>query len=502
VTVYLVGAGPGDPGLLTRRGAELLAQADVVIYDRLVHRSVLAIAPESAELIDVGKRPGSADGHQRQEQINQLLIEHGRRSRTVVRLKGGDPFLFGRGGEEVEVLAGAGIPWEVVPGVTSAFGAAAAAGIPVTHRGVASSVTVVTGRVGDTSSPDGVDWEALAKVDGTLVILMGMAARAEIAAALQRGGKDPATPVAVIEKGSTPAQRTVRTTLDGLAEVSLGSPAIIVIGTVASMGVETSPAPEGALAGRTIVTTRAGARAKGLVDDLEYEGARVIELSLTAQVAPADEGAALRAAAAQVGTFGWVIFTSVNAVEALMAELRDARALGAAHVAAVGPASADALRRAGIEPDLVPTEPSAQALVDAFSVRVDEATARVLFPSADIAPSVIADGLTEKGWKVTRVDAYRTVNLPAPDPDVLAEAARADAVIFTATSAVSAYLALRTSEGSPLTMPPCVVCIGATTAADARALGVTGVIEARSPSTAGMVAALVEHFAGRSGLGS
>jgi uroporphyrinogen III methyltransferase/synthase len=502
VTVYLVGAGPGDPGLLTRRGAQLLAQADVVIYDRLVHRSVLAIAPESAELIDVGKRPGAADGHQRQEQINQLLIEHGRRSRTVVRLKGGDPFLFGRGGEEVEVLSQAGIPWEVVPGVTSAFGAAAAAGIPVTHRGLASLVTVVTGRVGDASSPDGVDWEALAKVDGTLVVLMGMASRAEIALALQRGGKDPGTPVAVIEKGSTPAQRVIRTTLDGLADVSLGSPAIIVVGPVASMGVETSPSDEGALAGRTIVTTRAANRAKGLVEALEFEGARVIEMPLTAQVVPVDDGAELRAQAAHVGDYHWVIFTSVNAVDALMAEVRDARALGPVKVAAVGPATADALRRAGIEPDLVPAEHSADALVEAFPTSTDATRARVLFPSADIAPPTVADGLGKKGWTVTRVDAYRTVDLPSPDPDVLTDVARADAVTFTATSSVQAYLALRTPEGLAVPTPSCVLCIGAATAESARSLGLTGVIEAPAASTAGMVAALVEHFAGRRGVGS
>ena len=218
MTVYLVGAGPGDPGLLTRRGAKLVSQADVVIFDRLVHRSLLALAPSSAELVDVGKRPDAAQsGTGRQAEINRLLVVHGRQSHTVVRLKGGDPFVFGRGGEEGDVLTRAGVPWQIVPGVSSAFGVPAAAGIPVTHRGLSSSVTVVTGRVGDPTAPGGVDWDVLAKVGGTLVILMGMQTRTEIAGALQRGGKPADTPTAVIERGTTSTQRVVRTTLDRLA---------------------------------------------------------------------------------------------------------------------------------------------------------------------------------------------------------------------------------------------------------------------------------------------
>ena len=242
MTVYLVGAGPGDPGLLTRRGAKLLSQADVVIFDRLVHHSVLALAPASAELIDVGKRPdGQQPGTGRQAEINRLLVARGRQSHhTVVRLKGGDPFLFGRGGEEVEVLTRAGVPWQVVPGVSSAFGVPAAAGIPVTHRGLSSSVTVVTGRVGDPTAPGGVDWDLLAKVGGTLVILMGMQTRTEIADALQRGGKPADTPTAIIERGTTSTQRVVRTTLGALADVDLGSPAIIVVGPVAALGATTT----------------------------------------------------------------------------------------------------------------------------------------------------------------------------------------------------------------------------------------------------------------------
>ena len=265
MTVYLVGAGPGDPGLLTRRGAKLLARADVVLHDRLVSPAVLDLVPPTARLIDVGKDPDTPGGGLgRQEEIARLLVEHGRTSAVVVRLKGGDPFLFGRGGEEVELLARAGIPWEVVPGVTSAFGAPAVAGIPVTQRGLASAVTVVTGRVGEPGGSGGPDWEALAGTEGTLVILMGMTTRAAIADALMRGGRAPETPVAVIERGTTVAQRVARTTLAGLAGVELGSPAVIVIGPVAALGADGPARPrQDRCAGRTVVVTRSGRAGSG-----------------------------------------------------------------------------------------------------------------------------------------------------------------------------------------------------------------------------------------------
>ena len=280
VTVYLVGAGPGDPGLLTRRGASLLVRADVVLHDRLVSPAVLDLVPSSALVIDVGKDPDTpAGGAGRQEEIARLLVEHGRASAVVVRLKGGDPFLFGRGGEEVEALAEAGVAWEVVPGVTSAFGVPAAAGIPVTQRGVAASVTVVTGRVGGSDGTGEHDWEALARVGGTLVILMGMTNRAAIAAALMQGGRPPDTAVAVIASGTTASQRVARTTLAGLADVDLGPPAVIVVGPVAALGLHDSPAVSGGpLAGRTVVVTRAGRtrpRAGGRVGASGCHGPRV-----------------------------------------------------------------------------------------------------------------------------------------------------------------------------------------------------------------------------------
>ncbi|HEY1989748.1 MAG TPA: uroporphyrinogen-III C-methyltransferase [Acidimicrobiales bacterium] len=233
MTVYLVGAGPGDPELLTRRGATLIEKADVVIHDRLIPQELLSLAPSAAEIIDVGKTPGQP---RRQQEINELLVARGRAGREVVRLKGGDPFVFGRGGEEVQALQDAGVEYEVVPGVTSAFAVPAAAGIPVTHRGLSASVTVVTGRTGDPSAPGGVNWDALGRAGGTLVVLMGMAARAAIAAELLASGRPATTPVAVVHWGTTDRQRVVRSTLDAMADVDLPAPSIIVIGPVAALG--------------------------------------------------------------------------------------------------------------------------------------------------------------------------------------------------------------------------------------------------------------------------
>ncbi|MGH9083705.1 MAG: uroporphyrinogen-III C-methyltransferase, partial [Acidimicrobiales bacterium] len=343
MTVYLVGAGPGDPGLLTRRGAELLAAADVVCYDRLVDRSLLALAPPGAELVDVGKTTGG--GEVRQDLINDLLVRHGRAGRTVVRLKGGDPFVFGRGGEEAEALAGAGVPWEVVPGVSSAVAVPAVAGVPVTHRGLSTSVTIVTGHVGDATAPGGVDWDALGRAGGTLVVLMGMAQRAEIGRRLVAAGRPPGTPVAVVEWGTTPRQRKVRTTLGELAAVALRSPAVIVVGAVAGLDLAAAARP---LGGTTVVVTRARHQAGLLSAALAAAGARVVEVPVIDVVDPDDGGEALRRAAGAVGAYRWVAFTSANAVARFLPLLRDARALAGAEVAAVGGATAAALAERGI----------------------------------------------------------------------------------------------------------------------------------------------------------
>jgi uroporphyrinogen III methyltransferase / synthase len=357
VTVYLVGAGPGDPGLLTRRGADLLARADVVVYDRLIDPALLSLARSDAVLVDAGKRPagsaggGVAGGAARQDEINALLVAHGRAGRTVVRLKGGDPFLFGRGGEEAEALTRAAVAWEVVPGVTSATAVPAYAGIPVTHRGLSSSVTVVTGHVGDPSAPGGVDWESLARAGGTLVILMGMATRAEIARRLQAGGRPADTPVAVVQWGTTPSQRSVRTTLEGLESVTLGSPSVVVVGPVAAL--DLAWFAERPLAGTTVVVTRAREQAGTLAGAFDAAGARVVEVPVVEIADPEDGGVALRGAAAGVAGYDWVAFTSANSVHRFVPLLRDGRSLGSASLAAVGGATAGALAGYHVVADLV-----------------------------------------------------------------------------------------------------------------------------------------------------
>ena len=494
MTVYLVGAGPGDPGLLTCRGAELLARAEVVVYDRLVDRRILERVPASAERIDVGKKPGRS---QRQEDINALLVDRGRSGQTVVRLNGGDPFLFGRGGEELLALAEAGVPAEVVPGVSSAIAVPAYAGIPVTHRGHATSVSVVTGHVGDPTAPGGVDWTSLARAGGTLVILMGIENRAEIAAELMAGGRPPETPVAVVEWGTTPAQRTVRTTLAGLGQVMLGPPATIVVGAVADLAL--GSAEQRPLHGWRVAVTRARAQSAALIESLEAAGADVLAVPLIAVEDAADGGVELAKRAGEVQDYDWVVCTSANSVERFTAHIRDGRSLAGVAVAAVGPGTAAAFRAHGILPDLVASEGTAESLVASFPE--SPATGRVLFPRSAEARDVLAPGLRAKGWQVDDVEAYRTVLLAdtanRDEKAVLREALQGVEVLTcTSPSTVRALHFLLGSE------PPAglVVCIGPTTAAAVSAVGWPVAAVAEERSTDGVVRAVVglRHPPGRS----
>ena len=350
MTVYLVGAGPGDPGLMTLRGAEVLAEADVVIHDRLADPRVLAMAPASARLVDVGKSPG---GPVLQKEINDLLVSEGASGVVVVRLKGGDPFVFGRGGEEAEALARAGVGFEVVPGITSAIAVPAYAGIPVTHRGAATSFTVVTGHSRHAVDSD-TDWGALAVAGGTIVVLMGVAHRKDIAERLMLGGLDPSTPVAAISWGTRPEQATVRVRLDQLGKTPLDPPATIVVGAVA--GLDFSWFERKPLFGRSVVVTRARAQASRVAKRLEDLGARVFEVPTIAIEGPGDGGAALDSVSKVIGGYDWVAFTSANAVDAVMARIPDARSLAGVKVAAVGDATAEALASYRIVADLVPVQ--------------------------------------------------------------------------------------------------------------------------------------------------
>jgi uroporphyrinogen III methyltransferase/synthase len=489
VNVYLVGAGPGDPGLITIKGAEVLGRADVVVHDRLAERSLLDLAPAGAERIDVGKSPGDPV---HQDEINGLLVAHGRAGRRVVRLKGGDPFVFGRGGEEAEALAAAGVDFEVVPGVTAAVAVPAYAGVPVTHRGLSTSFTVVTGHSRQALDAE-VDWDALARVGGTIVVLMGVAHRDEIVRRLIAAGRPPTTPVAAVGWGTRPSQRTVRTTLAGLPAADLEPPVTMVIGPVARLDLawfERRP-----LFGWTVVVTRARSQASTLVDRLRSVGAGTVELPVISVTTAADGGASLGSAAERLDRYEWVVFTSANAVEALMGLVRDARAFGSARVAAIGTGTAEALGRWRLVADLVPERFVAEGLLDVFPDRppADAASSgsgaggRVLLPRAAEARDVLPKGLRAKGWQIDVVEAYRTERM-RPSGEALAAVRSAQVVTFTSSSTVRGFLEV-VDRGD---VPPVVACIGPITADTARSLGLQVDVVAATHTVEGLVDALAK----------
>ena len=485
MTVHLVGAGPGDPGLLTVRGAEVLRRAEVVVYDRLSVASLLDLAPAGAERINVGKDPAGASVPQ--ERINELLVEHGQAGRCVVRLKGGDPFVFARGGEEAQALLAAGVPFEVVPGVTSAIAVPAYAGIPVTQRHSSTSFTVITGHE-DPDKGGELDWETVAKLGGTIVVLMGVGRIRKITERLIAGGLDAATPAAAIRWGTRPEQQTTRATLGTLADQPLRSPSTIVIGRVAALDLswfESKP-----LFGRRIVVTRARSQASELAARLREHGAEPLEVPAIEIVDPADGGAALAAALGDVRRYDWLVVTSPNGARRVLAGLRDARQLGGVSIAAIGPGTADALRQGNVVADLVPERFVAEALLAAMPAPDAAGRGRVLLARAAVARDVLPDGLRELGWAVDVVEAYRT-RAAELDDDERSLVATADAVTFTSSSTVTNFLATVGVEH----LPPVVACIGPVTSATARDHGLTVDVEAPVHTIEGLVDALAAHLA-------
>jgi uroporphyrinogen III methyltransferase/synthase len=483
MTVYLVGAGPGDPGLLTRRGAALLERADVVVYDRLAHPSLLELAPSAAERINVGKAPGAVEMDQ--DGINAVLVDRGLAGKEVVRLKGGDPFVFGRGGEEAEALATAGVAFEVVPGITSAIAAPAYAGIPVTHRGLSTHFTVVTGHEDPAKGTSDTDWDALARAGGTLVILMGAGHLADIAARLIAGGRPPETPVAAVRWGTHPSQRTIRSTLGTVADAGVRAPSAIVVGKVAALDLAWFEARP--LFGRTVVITRAREQASALRSRLEALGAEVMEL-------PAIELQPMDFTLPDLGPYAWLVLTSANGVDALfdrglaVAGL-DARALAGTKVAAIGSGTAAALERRGIRADLVPERFVAEALLDAFPDPRLEAE-RVLIASAEQARDVLPEGLADRGYTVDVLPVYRTVRAE-PEPEQLdrVRAGEIDAITFTSSSTVTGFSDLV----GPLPDPqPLVVSIGPITSKTAVDRGIRVDVEADPHSVDGLIDALLD----------
>ena len=402
--VHLVGAGPGDPGLLTVRAVELIAQADVILHDRLIPHEALAHAREDAELVYVGKEGAGAQVPQ--EATHAFLLEHARAGRRVVRLKGGDPFVFGRGGEEAQLLRAAGIPFEVVPGITAGVAAPAYAGIPVTQRELASGVAFVTGHE-DPSKPESqLDWPALAAFPGTLVFYMGVRALPRIAEQLIQGGRAADEPVAVVERGTLPGQRTLLATLADVAERAaaekIKAPAITLVGPVAALREEIAWLERRPLHGRTIAVTRARAQASALAGRLRELGAAVVE-------APAIRIEPLPAAKPDLGRYDLVAITSPNGAERFMDLLRDARELAGITVAAIGPGTARALRERGIEPDVVPQRAVAEGLVEALE---DVPVTRALIARASEGRDVLPNALRERGAEVDELALYETVAEP------------------------------------------------------------------------------------------
>lgn len=481
MTVYLVGAGPGDPGLLTVRGAELLARAEVVVHDRLSAAALLDLAPPEAERINVGKTPRGPSVPQ--EHINELLVRHGATGRTVVRLKGGDPFVFARGAEEAAALAAAGVPYEVVPGITSAIAVPAYAGIPVTMRYSSTSLTIVTGHEDPTKDRGDVDWEALARVGGTIVILMGVANLPEISRRLIAGGLGPETPAAAVRWGTRPDQHVTRATLATLHEQPLRAPSTIVVGDVAAQDLDWFTSRP--LTGRRVVVTRAPDQAGALAGRLRDLGAEVVEVPTIDIADPSDGGLALRTAMSEPGRYDWLVVTSPNGARRALSALHDARDLAGVQLAAVGPGTAKVLAEHHLKVDLVPERFVAEGLLSVFP-DPPPGGGRVLLARAEIARDVLPDGLRSRGWEVEVVDAYRTVPLEL-DAAAQERARSADAITFTSASSVTNFVA---AAGRP-SVPPVVAVIGPVTAAAARDLGVEVTVEASEHTLDGLVDALL-----------
>jgi uroporphyrinogen III methyltransferase / synthase len=494
--VYLVGAGPGDPGLMTRRSLELIAAADAILYDRLIPPGALDGAPPEAELRYVGKEPGAAA--LTQEETNQLLVELGRAGKRVVRLKGGDPFVFGRGGEEAEALAAAGVAFEVVPGVTAGVAAPAYAGIPLTHRDAASAVAFVTGHEDPDKPETALDWDGLARFPGTLVLYMGIKNLRLIAERLAAAGRDPGEPAAVVERGTHPGQRTVVDTLAAIAArveaEGLRAPAITVVGPVVGLRETIAWLERRPLYGEVVAVTRARAQASGLAARLQELGAEVVETPAI-RIEPRPLDGELLAAVQGIGDYVLVCLTSPNGVrvlfDALAATGRDARALARATVAAIGPGTAAELERRGVRPDVVPEQFVAEALVEALEP-IELEGQRVLVARAAEARSVLPDALRARGAEVNEVALYATVAEPLGDAE-RAALERATYVTFTSGSTVRFLLesGARPPEGAR------VVSIGPITSATAQEHGLTVHVEAERHDVDGLVHALTADAAER-----
>jgi uroporphyrinogen III methyltransferase/synthase len=499
--VYLVGAGPGDPGLLTIRGKECLERADVILYDYLANPVLLDLAPSHAERLYVGRRGRGA--YQDQEDVNRLLIEKARGGKIVVRLKGGDPFVFGRGGEEAEAVAGAGIPFEVVPGVTSAVAVPAYAGIPVTHRTLASTVTVVTGHEDPAKGETTVEWPRLVSGNGTVVFLMGMKNLPALVEHLTAEGKPLETPVALIRWGTRSHQRTVVGTLADIVEraveAQMEPPTVIVIGEVVGLRDQLNWFETRPLFGTRILVTRAREQAAELSRLLIDYGAEPIECPVI-QIVPPEDWTDVDKALTELHRFQWLVFTSVNGVRPFMERLRqrggDARALSGLRLCCIGPRTAEELAKYGLRADMIPSQFQAEGLVDNMKGTV--AGQRVLIARAAVAREILPDQLQKAGAEVRVLVMYRTVR-PALEVEQLKEGFRRheiDVVTFASSSTVRNFCGLFDSreELTKLVGGAAVACIGPITARTAEEEGLPVTILAEENTIPALVRAIVHRF--------
>ena len=489
--VYLVGAGPGDPGLMTTRSLELIVAADVIVHDRLIPSEALAPARPDAELIYVGKEPGAASVPQ--EGIADLLIEKAREGKLVVRLKGGDPFVFGRGGEEAEALADAEIPFELVPGITAGIAAPEYAGIPVTHRDDASAVAFVSGHEDPEKEDSALDYDAIAKFPGTLVFYMGVNALPRISKALIEAGRDASEPAAVVERGTLPGQRTVTSTLEGIAtaaeEAGIQPPSVTVVGPVAARRERIAWLERRPLHGKKVVVTRARAQASELARQLDALGAEPIELPAI-RIEPRIESKEVKEAVQALHTYALVCITSPNGAsllfEAMAAQGRDSRALANASIAAIGAGTEAALAAGGIMADIVPERFVAEELVEELN-KLELNGKPVLVGRAAEGRELLPDALRKRGAQVDEVALYETV-AEAPDPDALERAQDADFITFTSSSTVRNFLAA-SQNGIPEGAK--VISIGPITSEAIRGAGLTVDAEAERHDISGLVEALL-----------
>ncbi|HTU16268.1 MAG TPA: uroporphyrinogen-III C-methyltransferase [Solirubrobacterales bacterium] len=489
--VYLVGAGPGDPGLMTARALELIALADVIYYDRLIPPTALDGARDSAELVYVGKQPGVPSVPQ--EEIVERLIESGREGLNVVRLKGGDPYLFGRGAEEAEGLRAAGLDFEVVPGVTAGIAATAYAGIPVTHREDASAVAFVTGHEDPAKPETALDWPALAAFPGTLVFYMGVKRLAANAAALIAAGRPGDQPAAAIQQGTTPSQRVVTATLgtiaDAVAEAEIKAPALIVIGDVVKHRESLKWFENRPLHGRKVVVTRARSQASGFAGRLRLLGAEVVEIPAI-RIEPLIESAEVEHMVGELSGYGWICLTSPNGAHLLFDAMArrglDSRALAGVKIAVIGPGTARAVAEHGIKADVIPERFVAESLVEALG-GFDLSGRPVLIARAEEARDILPEALTERGADVRVLPLYRTVR-ETPSRRELAAAEGADWITFTSASSVK-NLAEAMPDGPPAGAR--LVSIGPVTSAAARELGLEVAVEASRHDLDGLLEALL-----------